>query len=77
MKAIILISSIFYIIGLKIGNNIDLSPAPSTEKKTICKELPTEKNNKPTEFNATIDLINKPDSVKNEQTGAALKIKRK
>ena len=41
MKAIILISSIFYILGLKIGNKIDLVKRSIPVEKIITHQLKT------------------------------------
>lgn len=46
MKAIILISSIFYILGLKIGNKIDLVKKSIPVEKIITHQLKTIKPSK-------------------------------
>ena len=43
MKAIILISSIFYILGLKIGNKIDLVKKSHPVDKVITEKAKVEK----------------------------------
>jgi hypothetical protein len=43
MKAIILISSIFYILGLKIGNKIDLVKKSNPAEKVITEKAKVEK----------------------------------
>ena len=43
MKAIILISSIFYILGLKIGNKIDLVKKSNPPEKVITENVKVEK----------------------------------
>lgn len=74
MKTIILISSIFYIIGLKIGNKIDLSPKCNPVKKIISNTIPSKKTEKAykleietTETEAKTDSLK---SVKKEETAA-------
>jgi hypothetical protein len=42
MKAIILISSIFYILGLKIGNKIDLVKKSTPVKKVVTEKIKTD-----------------------------------
>ena len=48
MKAIILVSSIFYLLGLKISNNIDLFKKNITSNTEVTKQIiaPDSKNNK-------------------------------
>jgi hypothetical protein len=43
MKAIILISSIFYILGLKIGNKIELVKKSDSNEKIITQKVKMEK----------------------------------
>ena len=43
MKAIILISSIFYILGLKIGNKIDLVKKSDPAEKVMATKVKVEK----------------------------------
>lgn len=63
MKAIILISSIFYILGLKISNKIDLiKSTPKVEKISIQKATP-EISKKNIEFDQAKTLSTEKDSV--------------
>ncbi|MDB4582560.1 hypothetical protein N9164_05365 [Draconibacterium sp.] len=60
MKAIILISSIFYILGLKIGNKIDLVKKSHPVDKVITEKAKVEK---PSDcYDATNEIIKKEES---------------
>lgn len=50
MKVIILISSIFYILGLKISNKIDLVKKVNPVEKIIIHSAKPEKNEKAVDF---------------------------
>lgn len=65
MKAIILISSLFYIIGLKIGNKIDLTSKSSPVEKVITNKISPDKCDKTFEFKSETNVQSQPDSVKN------------
>ena len=52
MKAIILISSIFYILGLKLSHKFDLVKRTESAEKIISHTVPVKKSDK------TIDLSN-------------------
>ena len=64
MKAIILISSIFYIIGLKIGTKIELAPKNSPVEKIISNKISTKKSGKAFEFKSNGNAITKSDTLK-------------
>jgi len=72
MKAIILISSIFYILGLKIGNNINLSIDSTSVKKVIPNTIPGKSQVSTFEFNNKNDLI-EADSLKTNQNANKFK----
>jgi len=64
MKAIILISSIFYILGLKIGNKIDLTPSSDVVKTIITPKISTKKSSDTFEYKPEAKSNSKSDSVK-------------
>lgn len=68
MKAIILISSIFYIIGLKIGNQIDLTTKNTPVEKISTTKISSPETEKTYQFNGTAANQMKTDSVKNLST---------
>lgn len=51
MKAIILISSIFYILGLKISNKIDLVKKTSPAEKVIMHTIKSKQPQETADFN--------------------------
>lgn len=63
MKAIILVSSIFYILGLKISNKIDLIKSTSKIEKVSVKEMAPVKSENTIEFNKAKELTVAKDSV--------------
>jgi len=64
MKAIILISSIFYILGLKISNKIDLFKRHQPEvKKVIIQNANSKTNEKSIELKDAIKLKQEKDSL--------------
>ena len=63
MKAIILISSIFYILGLKISNRIDLIKSTSKVEKISIQKISPARNDKSIEFNEGKALSAPQDSV--------------
>lgn len=63
MKAIILISSIFYILGLKISNKIDVVKKSSPIKKAIAHTVTPEPSDKNADFNKEKEIMNKEDSL--------------
>lgn len=67
MKAIILISSIFYILGLKIGNKVDIVKKNSPIEKIITNSIKTTKPLNGFHFEQKADEIAKPDSIKDEK----------
>lgn len=64
MKALILISSIFYILGLKISNKIDLVKKSNPVEKIITHKV----NAAEPEKNATFEADAKQDTPKEEKT---------
>ncbi len=62
MKAIILISSIFYILGLKLSYKFDLTKKCETTEKVITNTVPDKKPEK--ELDLSGELKAKTDSVK-------------
>ena len=77
MKAIILISSIFYILGLKIGNKIDLVKKSDSSEKIITQKVKAEKPSDCCQF--TEELANKatPDSIQGGSTYSDALLKNK
>ena len=64
MKVIILLSSIFYILGLKLSNKIDLiKTTPRIEKISIQKATPA-KSEKTIEYREAESLKAKTDTIK-------------
>ena len=63
MKALILISSIFYILGLKISNKIDLVKKSNPVEKIITNKVETTESEK----NATFESNTKEESPDKEQ----------
>ena len=61
MKAIILISSIFYILGLKIGNKIDLVKKNNPAEKVISEKTKAEKSSDC--YDATKEFIKKEELI--------------
>ncbi|WP_321345634.1 hypothetical protein [uncultured Draconibacterium sp.] len=66
MKALILISSIFYILGLKISNKIDLVKKSNPVEKIITHKVKTTE----TEETATFEANAEEDKSNKEQTVA-------
>jgi len=66
MKAFILISSIFYILGLKISNKIDLVKKSNPVEKIITHKVKTTES----EENASFETEAKKDAPKKEKTTA-------
>ena len=64
MKTIILISSIFYILGLKIGHKIDLFKSCNPVQKISTTTNAVKQATKAVYFNDEVKLKNKADSVK-------------
>ena len=64
MKAIILISSIFYILGLKISNKIDLVKRNNPVDKIITNKITGEKQHDAYCFKDEIGLKTDRDSLK-------------
>ncbi len=67
MKAIILISSIFYILGLKIGNKIDIVKKSHPIEKIITNGIKTSKPLNAFHIEQKEDENAKPDSLKSEK----------
>ncbi len=64
MKAIILISSIFYILGLKISNKIDLFKRHQPDvKKVIIQNANAQKSEKSIEMKEAVKLKQEKDSL--------------
>ncbi|MBT3383400.1 MAG: hypothetical protein HN778_05710 [Prolixibacteraceae bacterium] len=64
MKAIILISSIFYILGLKIGNKIDLVKKSNPVEKIITNNIIVKKPAKTICFKDEVEIKVNQDSLK-------------
>lgn len=64
MKAIILISSIFYILGVKISNKIDLFKHANPVEKIITNKITSTQPAKSVYFNEKIQLKSETDSIK-------------
>ncbi|WP_340112454.1 hypothetical protein [Maribellus mangrovi] len=70
MKVIILLSSIFYILGLKLSHTIDvIKIKPRVERVTMQETAPV-KTEKSIDFEGAKELTAKPDSVKCGDTGS-------
>lgn len=68
MKALILISSIFYILGLKISNKIDLVKKSNPVEKIITHQVKTTETEESATFEANVeeDKSNEEKTVVNE-----------
>ncbi len=64
MKAIILISSIFYILGLKISNKFELIKKASPVEKIITVETPEKKSVSAIKLNEETQPVLSTDSLK-------------
>ena len=64
MKTIILISSIFYILGLKIGHKIDLFKNYNPVQKITTTTNAVKQATKAVYFNDEAKVTNSPDSLK-------------
>jgi hypothetical protein len=64
MKTIILLSSIFYILGLKIGHKIDLFKNYNPVQKISTTTNAVKQAAKAVYFNDEVKLKNSPDSIK-------------
>lgn len=65
MKAIILISSIFYILGLKIGHKIDLFKSYNPVQKISTTTNAVKQATKAVYFSDEVKQKSSPDSLKN------------
>lgn len=63
MKAIILISSIFYILGLKIGNKIELVKKNNSNEKIITEKVKAEKPLDCCKYTDQVAIKSKTDTV--------------
>lgn len=77
MKAIILISSIFYILGLKISNKIDFVKKSNPVDKIITHKIISDKPSKSFFYNSETELQTKPDSIKGGETSNETLLKSK
>jgi len=68
MKAIILISSIFYILGLKIGDKIDLTTGTIEVKEITAPEVTPKKSETTIEYKEEINNQTQTDSLKNNSS---------
>ncbi len=68
MKTIILLSSIFYILGLKIGQKIDLFKNYNPVEKIKTKTNVIKQAAKSVYFNDEVKLQSKTDSIKGQKT---------
>lgn len=64
MKAIILISSIFYVLGLKISNKIDFVKRINPVEKIINNAIPPKKTDKVFHFHDDADKKPEADTLK-------------
>lgn len=69
MKEIILISSIFYILGLKLGNKIDIVKKSNPVDSIIINCIPSSKPSRAIHFEQKDVKKSEPDSLKNETGG--------
>lgn len=67
MKAIILISSIFYVLGLKISNKIDFVKRINPVEKIINNVIPPKKADKVYHFRDDADKKTEPDTLKSSK----------
>ncbi len=67
MKAIILISSIFYILGLKIGNKIESTCASDSEKTVVTSTAVKNEYINTTDFKCNAVEKTETDSIKAEE----------
>jgi hypothetical protein len=65
MKTVILISSIFYILGLKISNKIDLIKQSNPVEKIITHTIKIDSHEKAADFNEVRELTTEKDTVPN------------
>lgn len=77
MKAIILISSIFYILGLKISSNIDLVKKSIPVNKISTNKITTKKPVQTTYFKDEVGLKTNSDSLKGGGFSDEMLVKRK
>ncbi|MFW5831495.1 MAG: hypothetical protein ACOCVA_04540 [Prolixibacteraceae bacterium] len=77
MNAIILISSIFYVIGLKIGTKIELTSKSSPVEKIISNKIATKKSDKTFEFKCGEKILTESDSLKNNPLDKSISVKNK
>jgi hypothetical protein len=68
MKAIILISSIFYILGLKIGNKIDISPGATEVKEKTLPKMTEQKSEDTFILKSETEGTTHLDSIKNNSS---------
>ena len=73
MKAIILISSIFYILGLKISNKIDLVKRTSPVEKIIIHSVKPETPQKTVDFEEAKTEAKETEQVKENSECESLK----
>ena len=72
MKAIILISSIFYILGLKIGNKVDIVKKSNPIEKIITNGIKPSKPLNTFHFEQKESESAKPDSMKSEKADSEI-----
>jgi hypothetical protein len=65
MKALILISSIFYILGLKISNKIDLIKQSNPVEKIITHTIKSDSHEKAADFDEAQAFTGEKDTVPN------------
>jgi hypothetical protein len=65
MKALILISSIFYILGLKISNKIDLIKQSNPVEKIITHTIKSDSHEKAADFDEARAFTAEKDTVPN------------
>ena len=68
MKAIILVSSIFYILGLKIGNKIDLVKKDKQVEKVVTKKVKVTTPDKCCDYTEEVAKKSESDSIKGGST---------
>lgn len=74
MKAIILISSIFYILGLKLSHKFDLVKKTDPVNKTITNNIETKQPGKNAYFSDEVKLKNETDSIKKVDSNEPLSV---
>lgn len=72
MKTVILISSIFYILGLKVGTNIDLAKNTNSVEKVNGNQIIPKTEGQTFEYRHEADDHLNPDSLKSHEESGKL-----